>query len=123
VSRQKPDACELRPRIGPLFDPPAGHLYAPDDQATSREAAHGAVATGLVGADARYLLDLIAAHPGETMETLGAIAARERGGDPFQWRIKLGRRTGTLLDAGAVHARGKHDGKALWWPGRKPDGA
>jgi hypothetical protein len=53
----------------------------------------------------------------------GAIAARERGGDPFQWRIKLGRRTGTLLDAGAVHARGKHDGKALWWPGMKPDGA
>jgi hypothetical protein len=54
------------------------------------------------------------------MEFYGELAAAARGGDLYRWRLKLGRRTGTLQASGAIHIDGQEDGMSLWWPGRHP---
>ena len=107
MSRARPDPHEVY-NTGPLF--------ARNDPQTSVQAAARAIASGTVKGDAAMLLRLVHDHPGKTMEWYGAWAAAENGGDPFLWRIKLGRRTGPLIAARLIHQRGEEDGKGLWWP-------
>ena len=114
--KQRPDAAEVRPSFGPLFaDPPHSRLFATNDPATSRAAAAKAIRAGIVRGDALYLLRLIVAAPDQTLVFHGQIAAAERApmgadlqAEAFRWRIKLGRRTGTLFDAGLVYVSGQH---------------
>jgi hypothetical protein len=116
MSRQRADVHETG--FGPLFAPPIERLVGNTDPATSRKAAEAVRASGAVLDDAAYLVDLIERHPGGTMAGYGALAAAMRGGDPYRWRLKLGRRTGTLQAIGAIHADGQEHGMSLWWPGR-----
>jgi hypothetical protein len=118
VSRQKPDAHEAD-NGGPLFGaPPVSHLSHTADPATSRQAAVNHIASGRMAGDALLLLSLIEDCPGETMAVYGVMAReRTRCLDDFKWRLKLGRRTGTLKDAGLIHIAGERDGMSLWFPG------
>jgi len=128
MSRQRGDVHEIG--LGPLFSPrterdveiptPA-RLTGSTDPATSRKAAGEVLADGTAETDAAYLVELVERFPGLTMVGYGAIAATKRGGDAFRWRLKLGRRTGTLQEAGAIHVDGEIDGMATWWPGRRPE--
>lgn len=117
MSRQRGDVHELGP--GPLFAPRIERLVGNTDPASSRKAAGAAKASGTVEGDAAYLVDLVREHPGSTMAELGAIAAAARGGDPFRWRLKLGRRTGGLV--GHIHIDGERDGMSLWWVGPRAE--
>jgi len=129
VSRQYPGYSMLRPSMGPLFrDPKPARLTGNTDPATSRKAAGRVIASGTARADANYLLELIGLFPGHTMPWYRTQAERERQADPPEkklsspeWRQKLGRRTGELLEAELVHTRGEEDDCALWWPGPKKD--
>lgn len=117
MSRQPPDPFETNNLAGGLFDPNPNRLHRQDDPATSRAAARAAVEDGTAKDDATYLVSLILLRPGCTMAEYGAVAAAERGGDGFRWRLKLGRRTGELKDAGLIHVAGERNGLSLWWPG------
>ena len=119
MRRQREDVHERG--LGPLFNPPETRLYGEIDPKTSREAAREILESGEAQSDALLLVYLIEAHPGETMEFYGAMAARSLGGDAYRWRLKLGRRTGTLQEERAIHQRGDRDGMGLWWPGPAAD--
>lgn len=118
MSRQRADVHETG--LGPLFAPPIERLVGNTDPATSRKAAGAVRASGAVLDDAAYLVELIVRHPGCTMERYGELAAAARGGDPYRWRLKLGRRTGTLQQTRTIHLEGQEDGMSLWWPGPPP---
>jgi len=121
MTRKHSDAVETPDSFGPLFQLKPRARYSPDDPATSRHAAERAAESGLVGKDQDLLVSLVERHPGQTMEDHGIEAARIYGGDPFRWRIKLGRRTGELISGRRIHSLGERDGKSLWWPGSNPD--
>lgn len=111
--------------LGPLFEAPRlRELSHASDPHTSVKAAARAVRQGVVQGDTAILLDMIHSRPGLTMAEYGAQAAFEAGPagglDAYQWRLKLGRRTGPLLERRLVHTEGERDGMALWWPGRRP---
>lgn len=114
--RAKSDPSEVPRDDGPLFR--LRDLSHTSDPATSVKAAASVIANGTASGDAAYLLHLVTSYPGLTMSAYGAIAADEYGGDPFVWRIKLGRRTGTLKDAGLIHPNGELAGLSKWWTGR-----
>lgn len=117
MNRQRPDPSEFPADLGPLFRPRLRELAGATDQPTSVRAAATVLADGTADVDSRLLLTLIENHPGSTMEGLGQHAAALHGGDPFRWRIKLGRRTGPLKRADLIHATDGSDGLALWWSG------
>jgi len=113
------DVLEQRQDM-PLFAPRVRELAHVTDPHTSVAAAAEVIANGTAEGDAAYLLELITRNPGQTIEDHGFTAAEECGGDPYKWRLKLWRRTGTLRGAGAAHIDGKSFGMARWWPGRAP---
>lgn len=132
MSRQRPDPSETPVDFGPLFK--AKQAFAEtiaeggidhlrmrlrdlshvNDPATSVKAAAEVLSNGTVESDTEYLLDLMGRYPNHTMAALGAIAAHERGGDAYRWRLKLGRRTGPLKDAGLIHVSGENNGMSTW---------
>lgn len=125
MSRQKPDAAEYRPSMGPLFEDPA-RLTRRDGPATSRIAAGEVIASGSAQVDLDMLVELVGRFPGRTLARYGEIAAveqahREVAASDYWWRLKLGRRTGDAVDAGLIHAKGREDGMQRWWPGRDPE--
>jgi hypothetical protein len=109
---------------GPLFNPRLRSLSHVSDPATSVKAAAKALRSGVIESDAEFLVRLVTEFPGQTMEWLGR-EAHERLGcyAPFEWRLKLGRRTGTLKAQGLIHQDGELDGMARWWPGPRRDDA
>ena len=117
---RRDDVLEQRQDL-PLFQPRVRELAHVTDPHTSVAAAAEVLANGTAEGDAAYLLELITRNPGQTIEDHGYYAAEERGGDPYKWRLKLGRRTGTLRDTQAAHIDGKSLGKARWWPGPRTE--
>jgi hypothetical protein len=115
MSRQRSDPAEVPSQ-------PLGPLFAAKDPPSSIRAAATAVRTGTVTLDEQLLVTLIGNHPGSTMEELGAFAARLHGGSAFEWRIRLGRRTGPLKREGAIHAvDDRETGLGRWRLGAGPD--
>lgn len=106
----------------PLFDrqPSPRTLTRRDGPASSRKAAGGAIADGVVRSDEWRILEILSRWHGATMREIGAYAAGLWGGDPRVWQVKLNRRTGKMVDRGAIHASGERDGMQLWWKGPDP---
>jgi hypothetical protein len=118
MSRQREDATEVRPGLGPLFEPAANHLAGRTDPQTSRDAARLKLAT--LGKDQALALALVRAYPGNSAKGLAAAAMDNDHGiwgvDFEAVRQRIGRRLNELEKAGLIRRDGVRDGCSCWWP-------
>ena len=119
---RRDDVLEQRQDL-PLFAPRVRELAHVTGPHTSVKAAAKVIADGTADDDARLLLWLIKRFPGETMREHGNYCANtiDRPLTAQEWRVKLTRRTGTLVASKQAHAKGERYGFQRWWPGRDPE--
>ena len=110
------DALEQHNAL-PLFAPKVTQIVGATDPHTSVKAAAKMISGGRLGADQRWVLDLVRGRPGSTCPELAKAATYDAD---EAVRQRIGRRLPELLRAGLIHRWGERDGCACWFPGPSP---
>lgn len=114
---RRDDATEQHNAL-PLFAPKVTQISGATDPATSVKAAAKVISSGRLGADQRWVLDLVRGRPGSTCPELAKAATYDVD---EAVRQRIGRRLPELMRAGLVHREGERDGMSIWWPGPSPE--